>query len=1106
MKKYILLLFVLFLASSVFADDIDIYGVSSISVKPNVLIVFDNSGSMATKDVRSDVYDPTTTYPGSYGTNYVYIHTRRGNSLFFKDVNSSHWHDTGSQKTLLTQGYWTGKLSLVKGEVNSSSSGRSKDYRLGNYLNFLASSTVTKEQRIVVAKEVIAKLIYDNYNSVNFGIMKFNTETPRTYNGGTYDKKHESGYVVAPCGTPKTTLIGSYNPTSPNFTNSDQSGLGAIGDMWAETYTPLAETLAEAGLYFGGKKSWFNGTSSGTGYPYGHFDSACANSPGGSSCQDYSSNSPIQYRCQKNYIIIVTDGSPTRDNFADLKTKKYMNGIKIPDAGKDGKSNYLEDISYFLANEDLRSDLGKAGDFPDQTVTTYTIGFATHLPFLEQVATNGNGKYYSANSAATLGEALNNIITAIGESNEQFSSSAVPVNSDDGFTAGDYVYFGLFQPLTNDNWAGNLKKYALTNGVIEDKNNVSAVLPSGVFKSTSTSYWSSGADGDFVTAGGAGEVLSTDLANGTPRHVYTYTGTNHSLTDSSNLFETSNTALTSGTYSGLTTSVISAVRHDNGTGEWPLGSFIHSEPLVLHYGTTQTMIYIGANDGMLHCFDDADGSEKWGFIPQDLLANLSVLESPTQLHYFVDGSPSVFTYEESGVEKRVLIFGERRGGYSYTALDVSNPSTPSFKYSIDSNFLSASGGETLGQSWGKPQHCKMFDSTSSTVKDVFVLPGGYDTNEDNNPLTVSDTVGRAIFAVDSKNGTLFSDFGLDHSDFSSMNSIVAVAAFENPASRTATRVYAGDLGGNMFATRDDEYGGAEDGVWQQKIKLFSSPGKKIFYPPNITNEYFWVKYPFVGPRPTPTPTTPPVLKRIKGDYVFYGTGDRAHPERTDITNDFYAIKNNWQWEDSTGKAITSPTIVKAYVDKTDGHIKDVATNSDIATDDLFILNVTDDLYQNTETVAATKTLYTNYIKLAIENPNNRGWYFELLEDDGSKAGEKIVSSPIIFNGVVYFTTYVPDNSTTTTSDPCANPGSSGTGYIYAVGYKYGGSVMNLDQDSAGEITKTDRRFALKTSGVPPEPRIVTPKSGDPYLIIGKQKLGLPPLKGVHLFYWRQLNN
>ena len=66
--------------------------------------------------------------------------------------------------------------------------------------------------------------------------------------------------------------------------------------------------------------------------------------------------------------------------------------------------------------------------------------------------------------------------------------------------------------------------------------------------------------------------------------------------------------------------------------------------------------------------------------------------------------------------------------------------------------------------------------------------------------------------------------------------------------------------------------------------------------------------------------------------------------------------------------------------------------------------------------------------------------------------------------------------------------------------------MNLDQDSAGEITKTDRRFALKTSGVPPEPRIVTPKSGDPYLIIGKQKLGLPPLKGVHLFYWRQLNN
>jgi len=1060
MKKYILLLFVLFLASSVFADDIDIYGVSSINVKPNVLIIFDNSGSMSTSDVPSEVYDPAVTYLGSYVTNRVY----RYSNTFFDDVNSSHWNETTSQSALSTQGYWRGRITRT-GDVSTgyvNSGGRTYSYRLGNYRNFLAQPTVTSKRRMIVAKEVIAKLIYDNYTNVNFGIMKFHN--------------NEGGFVVEPCGASLLELIGTYNPSTTTFSDSDQSStLGAIGGMFSSGMTPLAETLAEAGLYFAGKHGWFNSVTY---------------------------TSPIQYRCQKNYIIVMTDGSPTSDD-NKIGTTVYLNGKLIPSLGHNGTPNYMEDVSYFLANEDLRSDLGSVGDFPDQIITTYTIGFTGSLSFLEQVAVNGNGEYYAASSASALNEALNNIISAIGESNEQFSSSAVPVNSDDGFTAGNYVYFGLFQPLSNNNWAGNLKKYALVDGTIKDLNGNLAVLTNGLFADNSVSYWSINADGNSVTAGGAGEVLSLSLENGNARNVYTYTGTDSSLTNSSNLFETTNPVLTSGTtYAGLTTSVINAVRHDNGDGSWPLGSFIHSEPLVIHYGTTQTAIYIGANDGMLHCFDDSDGSEKWGFIPPDLLSNLSLLESPTQLYYFVDGSPTIFSYEEAGVQKKVLLFGERRGGYSYTALDVSNPSLPYYKYSIGSSFLSASGGEPLGQSWGNPQHCKMFDSTSNTVKDVFVLPGGYDTNQDTNPLTTTDTVGRAVFAVDSKNGALLTGFSFHHGNFSSMtNSIVDVAAFENPASRTATRIYAGDLGGNLFAARDDEYGGVEDGIWQQKIKLFSSPGKKIFYAPNITNEYYWVKYPFTGTR-----SDPPARKMIKGDYVFYGTGDRAHPERADITNDFYAIKNSWQWEDSTGNAITSPTIVKAYVDKTDGHIKDVATSSDIGTDALFILNVSDDLYQNTETNAATKTLYTNYIKSAIKDQNNRGWYLELLEDDGSSVGEKIVSSPIIFNGVVYFTTYVPDNSTCTTGDPCANPGSSGTGYIYAVDYKYGGAVMNLDQDTSGEITKSDRRFALKTSGVPPEPRVVTPKGGKPYLIVGKQKMELPPLKGVHLFYWRQLNN
>jgi len=60
-------------AASLRADDTEIYGVvSNPSIPPNVLIIFDTSGSMATEDVPGDPYEPATTYSGSYATSAVY--------------------------------------------------------------------------------------------------------------------------------------------------------------------------------------------------------------------------------------------------------------------------------------------------------------------------------------------------------------------------------------------------------------------------------------------------------------------------------------------------------------------------------------------------------------------------------------------------------------------------------------------------------------------------------------------------------------------------------------------------------------------------------------------------------------------------------------------------------------------------------------------------------------------------------------------------------------------------------------------------------------------------------------------------------------------------
>ncbi len=1147
-KKYLDILALLCMAWPAWADDTDIYGVSTIDVKPNVLIIFDNSGSMGTADVPGETYDPAKDY--SYAGGIARYDVYQYSTKYFTDINDSKWQCAAAKTALLNDGYWKGKLSKNKssGVVTCGGGSKSKSYRLGNFKNFDDQDLGDSQRRMVVAKEVIAKLIYDNYDDVRFGVMKFNPQSPYSYYSGSDDKRHEGGYVVAQCGASKADLIGSYIPATV-FTDSDQSAAyGAIGGMRSDTYTPLAETMAEAGLYFAGEKSWFNGTLVGTSYPVGIFDSGCATNDTG--CQDYSSGSPIQYRCQKNYIILMTDGEPTRDNNSKLRNNNYIIDAKIPDAGKDGAADYLDDVAYLLAHNDIRSDMGAPGDFESQSVTIYTIGFKQQLALLQNTAANGGGEYYTADNASTLNEALNNIIVDISARNEGFSAAAVPVSRANKAYAGNFVYYGLFQPLNNGNWVGNLKKYGITDsGVIQDKNGTDAVS-GGVVLDNAQSYWSTTADGPSVAEGGAGEKLYDDVDSGVVRNIYTYTGTSTDLTHDSNKLKADNTALTGGAYTDLTASVIDAVRHEDDS--WPLGSFLHSQPLVVHYDDDgdgeedHSMILAGANDGMLHCFDDNDGSEKWGYVPSDLLDNLHLLESPSELQYFVDGTPVLYSYDHDDnavtPDKKIVIVGERRGGSNYTALDVSDYNSPLLHYEIGPTILGG-GNEALGQSWGKPRECKMgyMDGATYKTKDVFLMVGGYDDNQDSDTPAATDSKGRAVFAIDSQNGSLFSNFNFNVDNFAGMtHSIIAVSPFENPRSRTSTRVYAGDLNGGMFAFRDDifhrnrdvtkkdefggHYDGEEDGVWEQKLKLFSSPGKKIFYPPNILNEYFLVSFTYPAEEMEGGQDVTRNEKRV-GDYVFYGTGDRAHPERKDIENRFYAIKNNWQWNDDSGTAgvdeSVTPAIVEAYVDESDGgKIKardddrvlvgqQRDENGDLITVDgngeLFILDVTDDLLQNSESVEETRQLYANYVTDAVNHASNRGWFIRFVESDGSLVGEKVVSSPIIFGGVIYFTTYIPEQEEEVDdTDPCANPGAKGTGYLYGIGYKYGDAVEDLTEDGDPDPRRKDRRKKLVVPGIPPEPVLVI-HEGKPTIITGFDTSDPIFEQSMERFYWRQID-
>jgi Tfp pilus tip-associated adhesin PilY1 len=128
---------------------------------------------------------------------------------------------------------------------------------------------------------------------------------------------------------------------------------------------------------------------------------------------------------------------------------------------------------------------------------------------------------------------------------------------------------------------------------------------------------------------------------------------------------------------------------------------LHSEPLVVQYnfpaGASTTMVYYGSNDGILHAILDVDdtgtnkGTEAWAFIPPDQLHRLKYLAEGLSHLYYVDSSPKAYFHDidKDGIidtadgDKVVVVCGERKGGTSYFALDVTDPMAPQLLWRVD---------------------------------------------------------------------------------------------------------------------------------------------------------------------------------------------------------------------------------------------------------------------------------------------------------------------------------------------------------------------------------------------------------------------------------------
>jgi len=1057
MKRFYAILTILFflmiIPQAVFGDDTAIYDVISLDIDPNVLIVFDTSGSMETVDVCAP-YSASTTYSGSYTAGIVYWYNP-GTSSYEEFVSSTSILNCEWMRTELEDdGGASGNIEGAAGSyICSGDSSDWKKLRLGNFLNYESATTcatyITRMQAMKYAIAGTNGILNDpKYANIRFGLMTF-----------TYD---DGGVLSAECGTAHATIAATIN--------------GITGDG----YTPLAETLYDAGKYFAGETDWISGTRNYT--------------------------SPIDIACRPNYVIVTTDGLPRRDQDCvlgsvigdydnDSSTGENDLPCGVSNDSEAPYSDYLDDVAKYLYDTDLMPNWPAEGDsgygkFDDQNIRTYTIGLGLGDQILIDAANNGTGRtngsgFYLANNTSGLSNAFEDILSDIEQIDATFVAPVVPVSRTNRTLAGNALYVGLFQPTSTGRWNGNVKKFRLTkDGDLVEPDGETLLADDGY------SYWfsdscsetndsacgSGGADGWNVIQGGAGGEMLVQ-ATGSGRSLYTYSNFSSSfdLTDSNNSFSTSNTNLTNsvmGFASGETAQKIALIENILGSAgsTWVMGDVVHSRPQVVHYGTETpatsddaSYIFASTNGGVMHCIKDSDGNENWGFIPGNHLDRLNRLTDENLAHeFFVDGAPAV--YEDAA--QKIILFGERRGGSNYSALNITDPNVPEWKYEITDTILGS--GETLGQSWCTPKLGNIKTSTT-TSEMVFFLGGGYDVNQDSGSPVGNDSLGRAVFSVSAETGSV-TGLNVNNGNYSQMtHGIVDVTAIDTTGDGYVNRVYAGDMGGQVFAIEDDD----KDGGWNPR-KLFvakalgeSTLTRKIFYAPDVVRESF-------------------------GDFVFFGTGDRADPNDEAgaiVTNRVYAVKNNWD---------TSFTDGADTMDETD------------------LYDATENWIQEggeTEQALATEGL-----------ASESGWFIKL-----ENSGEKVVSEMVVFAGVIYFTTYQPQTPAATTD--CDLIRGAGIARLYALDYKTGAAVydwnLNIDADG-NEITtpvKEDRSIQIGTT-IPSAP-VIAILEGGPQLFVAAGGGGGggggggdgPDCTGplckfepkrkfdMHLFYWwQQLSN
>ena len=365
----------------------------------------------------------------------------------------------------------------------------------------------------------------------------------------------------------------------------------------------------------------------------------------------------------------------------------------------------------------------------------------------------------------------------------------------------------------------------------------------------------------------------------------------------------------------------------------------------------EPVVYVGANDGMLHAFNAETGAPLFSYMPSLVMDKVYELTQPDYEHkYFVDGTPNVADAYLGGSWRTVLVSALGAGGKGVFALDVTNPGS----FGANDVLWEFNDDTLLGEG-------------VTEVSVVRMRTGG--DPDDQRWVAI---FGSGLYSADNKASIIVLDLATgEHVAGSPLtvgpgtaanpNGIAAVLVADTTGDRSADSIYAGDLHGNMWKLNQTALTSgnpAQRGNWKFAYGNNTTP---MFTAERDNNRQ-------------PITVKPAAARTNQGDLMlFFGTG--KYLEESDALVDSTSPRQSFYGLVDDGSVVTQAQLLQQ------------------------------EILAETTVNGQEFRVTSNHER----NPSHKGWYMDLIVNN-QRTGEMVVASPIVRAGRVIFTTLIPSGN------------------------------------------------------------------------------------------------